>query len=867
MIDILVIAQGIATGFIKSKITSLTKEFFKREFPDRLKAVFYQTVDEFEKYYKLPKNKKELAFYNFQDVLEPLLKYSFFKNFDPDKIQTAIQNNKIIIKPKEEELNKFLEIFKNKLKLDKELKKIELNEKGLEIIIEKVDEVKVVVDEIKENVKKILPQENKFPRQLTGIPHNLIQNVFGREKDLDDLQKLLDENNTVLVVNGLGGVGKSTLAQKYVQINQNNYDHLAYLEVPIEFDSDKPTDDNSTFLSAFVENAIMLERLNVNFEPKTPLEERFNFIIGRMQKIGENKKCLLVFDNVSKVLMDYSIELSYLTNWKILATSRQRMEDFEMMDLDVLELEDARELFYKHYQGEEDNTTLDQILEYIGRHTLTTELLAKTARRAKLKLKELFNNLEKEGIDFSIAEEVTTQHQVKSKGPTKPFEHLLQTFVLKLDEGCKKILRYFSILPSQFISYDELEDLFEIYAEEKSNFNKILNNLIDDGWITENNNTYRCHQIIQEVARRQLKPNEENCKVLINRISENLNFDYAKDNPVEKFKWIIFSKIIVKHFGFETKIVSILANNLGLRLEDQGFYFEAKNLLLKVLHSNIKNFGEHHALVGLSSSSLARAVKGLGKLKEAKYLFKKALLISIKNFGAGHQTVAETRSNLATVLRNLGELDEAKELLIKALHSDIKNFGENHPYVIRCRSNLATVLHDLGELNEARKLLQNVLQSDIKNFGEDHPFVARCRANLAIVLHDLGNLDDAKELHEKALQSYIKNYGENHPLVAMSRSNLANVLKDMGMLNKAKELLNKALYSDIDNFGEDHLDVARNKFNLSFYYRNSDELSKSFELLSDSYKICKNILGINHFRTKQVKKQLDHVSSLLSKQK
>jgi signal recognition particle GTPase len=68
----------------------------------------------------------------------------------------------------------------------------------------------------------------KTSKELTlRIPKIHLTEVIGREDELEDLHKLLFDNKHVVVVNGLGGIGKTTLAQAYMSLYYDDYQHIA----------------------------------------------------------------------------------------------------------------------------------------------------------------------------------------------------------------------------------------------------------------------------------------------------------------------------------------------------------------------------------------------------------------------------------------------------------------------------------------------------------------------------------------------------------------------------------------------------------------------------------------------------------------
>ncbi len=217
----------------------------------------------------------------------------------------------------------------------------------------------------------------------------------------------------------------------------------------------------------------------------------------------------------------------------------------------------------------------------------------------------------------------------------------------------------------------------------------------------------------------------------------------------------------------------------------------------------------------------------LGDYALARSMFEAALKIDEAALGPDHPEVAIRLSSLAPVLLDLGggeNLKAARAALERALKIDEAAHGPDHPNVAIDLSNLSNVLRDLGgeeNLKAARAALERALKIDEAAHGPDHPKVATRLSNLANVLRNLGgeeNLKAARAALERALKIDEAAHGPDHPKVATRLSNLANVLRNLGgeeNLKAARAALERALKIDEAALGPDHPNVGIRHVNMA----------------------------------------------------
>ncbi|ACF13068.1 hypothetical protein Ctha_0598 [Chloroherpeton thalassium ATCC 35110] len=453
----------------------------------------------------------------------------------------------------------------------------------------------------------ILPAREKLPKKLTSdIPLLPASHIVGREEELMDLRKLLVQNREALLLNGLGGIGKTTLAQVFAHTHFADYAHIAWITQ--EAESDFLLD----FISAedFRENLAVLPALT---EPA----DIFHAMLRKLNAI-EDKPNLLIVDNANKSVSQFKDMLPCAPEWHILLTSRTELTGFTPKRLDFLSPENAFLLFKKHYpiQNGLTDTQITELIELVDCHTLTIEILAKTAEGQNYPFEKLKNALKhdaRSGVEIyrsDTPEKTVTIEKITS--------YLCAVFSLSGLEGDELwLLQQLCALPAEYHEFSLLQTLLQPKKRKKISFlDKIihwfhhkatneensvapaLKALTKKGWLLKNaeTNSYKMHKVVGEVVRKKALPTIADIEPLLNAVTEMLSLDQTKDNPIEKFPWIPFGNAVLEVADLqpalaaeEEKNIAVLQNNLALRLREFGKHEAAKTLLEKAVKSAEKN--------------------------------------------------------------------------------------------------------------------------------------------------------------------------------------------------------------------------------------------------------------------------------------
>jgi tetratricopeptide (TPR) repeat protein len=677
--------------------------------------------------------------------------------------------------------------------------------------------------------------EPVFPKELTlNIPRTNQEDIIGRGSDLTALHNSLHREKRVVVVNGIGGIGKTTLARAYISRYYEEYRHIVWI-----------TQDSDDIAKDFASTAGLVHNLNINSALAGP-EALFPEIIRKLKSITARPN-LLIIDNGERSLKRYRDMLPAQPNWHLLVTSRETITGFHHQPLGFLDDKQAFALFKKHYPYNTiNNAGIKQLVKAVDYHTLTIEIMAKMAALQRYDLAALRKAIQK---DLKANVEIT--HNRHSKPIEKIGSYLQTTFTLShLSEPELWLLKQFTCLPPEPQSYQRVRALLvDEQGDHAACFAETLMRLSDKGWLSHHAgaDTYDMHRIIAGVVRKERPVALNDVTRLLSVITDKLHVDFTADNALDRFEWVPYGKALLAVFPRSTSPeIACLQNRLGFVLLPLNELDYAKNILEKALRSDTKNFGKDHPTTTMHINNLALIYREQGDLKTARKMLERAAQNDERNLGPMHNHTALRYHNLGLILCELGDYKAAQKMVEHVIKIRLKTFGLIHPSTARAYGTLARILREQGKTDDARSLIRKAIRSDEQYYGKGHPAITGFYHTLGIYLYDEMKFTEAEKLLEKVVIATEQVYGQANRKTAIAYNDLALVLSGKKNHKAAKSLFEKALHIHETYLPDDLEEIATVARNLALVLSDMGDNKTAVVTLKKAIRFYEKTRGPHH---------------------
>ncbi|XPS79550.1 hypothetical protein M3J09_011531 [Ascochyta lentis] len=243
---------------------------------------------------------------------------------------------------------------------------------------------------------------------------------------------------------------------------------------------------------------------------------------------------------------------------------------------------------------------------------------------------------------------------------------------------------------------------------------------------------------------------------------------------------------------------------------DRGHFTSAKALYQIIIPGLQKKLGLEHPRTVKSTHDQALCYRVLGEYEKAEAIWKWTLEVTTRLDGEDAEVSLRALDDLGRLRMVQGRLSEAHEFLSRSLHGKLRT----QPNVVETfdtMRQLGLVCQQSGKLDEAYELHQTALRHFEKELGSNHTWTLLAIRDVGVLYHRYGRLEEAAVFLRRSLEIMETQLGSAHHYVLEILEDLAKLLEDMGSIKMAEKVYVKALdgYTSSSMGTEDKLDVLR----------------------------------------------------------
>ncbi|XVV17495.1 FxSxx-COOH system tetratricopeptide repeat protein [Actinoplanes sp. CA-131856] len=278
------------------------------------------------------------------------------------------------------------------------------------------------------------------------------------------------------------------------------------------------------------------------------------------------------------------------------------------------------------------------------------------------------------------------------------------------------------------------------------------------------------------------------------------------------------------------------ANGLGRDLRALGLYDEALKSDQGTYAAWSETFGDDHPRTLSAMNNLAVSERLAGRAREAaqheRLVYERCSLV----LGPRHALTLIAGNNLGRDLREAGEYEASIALLADVLD---RHRETGTPRTYSTMANLAVSERSAGHVAEAAAHLDTAYGHLAEMLGPGSPETLACRLSRAVGRLEPGELAEVEAAYRRAL-------GDTHPYTITCRSNRAAAARAAGDLTTARELAEQSAREFARRLGDDHPSTLAARTNMAILRAETGSLADARAVIEPVVATLDALLGPTH---------------------
>jgi tetratricopeptide (TPR) repeat protein len=267
--------------------------------------------------------------------------------------------------------------------------------------------------------------------------------------------------------------------------------------------------------------------------------------------------------------------------------------------------------------------------------------------------------------------------------------------------------------------------------------------------------------------------------------------------------------------------------NLGNILRAQGRFAEARQLNEGVLREQREQLGLDHPHTLMTAGSLAADLRAAGRYREALDMDQRTYQAWTELFGEDHPQTLMAANNLGLSLRLSGDTADAMRRNADTYERRRAMLGSNHLYTVSSARSVTWDMLEAGEYAEAVVQVQDAHRTAVEVLGDEDRMSLDLLVLLGIALRSTGQAAEAEGPFHAALAGLSKRYGELSSEVLACRLSQATNMLSLNRYAAAMAEIRQVLTVYDKRLGPDHPHTLACWLNLGAALRYSEQLEEA----------------------------------------
>ncbi|KAH9906436.1 hypothetical protein F4778DRAFT_649008 [Xylariomycetidae sp. FL2044] len=631
---------------------------------------------------------------------------------------------------------------------------------------------------------------------LSDVPE--IQHFVAREDELSEMRRMLlsDGSRRIVVLYGLGGIGKTQLAVQYAKQYKDEYSAIFWLDIK----------DETSIQQSFhkVARQILQQYPDASFLSALDLQQDHEKVVDAVKawlNLPGNTRWLLIYDNfddpkLGNKIDDTGIEIRRFLpeayQGSVIVTTRSSQVSMgHTINIRKLEsIHDSLQILATASGRKSLKTDVDaeSLVKELDGLPLALATAGAYLRRVPIDVADYLRLYRKSWAKLQASTPNLGSYQDRTLSSTWNLSYVK---IQEQDLLAAHLLRWWAYFDNNDLWFELLrvDDAdgppWVSELADELNFNSAIGTLRDYGLIEPHVSTldqleskgYSIHACVHTWTIHVLNEvwNLDLFKVTIQCIAAKV------PSEGERQFWLLQRRLL-SHALKCTQTISDGVDgiewafyNLGNLYTDLGRTGEAEAIYMRALRGYEKAWGPDHTSTLSTVNNLGNLYYNLDRMDEAEAMYVRALRGYEKAWGPDHTSTLSTVNNLGNLYKSLGRMDEAEAMYVRALRGKEKAWGPDHTSTLETVNNLGILYKSLGRIDEAEAILVRALRGKEKAWGPDHTSTLRTAGNLGLLRKSQGRLPEAKILLERTSAGLQVLLGPSHKDVRFWQKTLSDL--------------------------------------------------------------------------------------------